>query len=128
MPSQPLLFLKKLREVLFMTIYRSKTIRVKKHQLGKKMQNIDNLTMTKLCWVWRFYQVVTRLNTDQAAPVGWGCRIHRLLLCWGVRLSQRVSWYDTKQSDGEVPVMLELCRTQSTPFYSHCSQVHSGPE
>ena len=30
-------------------------------------------------------------------------------LCRGVRpLYQRVSWYDTKQSDGEASVMLEL--------------------
>ena len=28
---------------------------------------------------------------------------------------QRVSWYDTKQSDDEVLVMLELCGMQSTP-------------
>ena len=32
--------------------------------------------------------------------------------------------YDTKPSDGEVPV-LELC---GVPFYCHCSPVHSGPE
>ena len=25
-------------------------------------------------------------------PVGWGCRIHRLLLCRRVRIPQRVSW------------------------------------
>ena len=25
-------------------------------------------------------------------PVGWGCRIHPLYLCRGVRLPQRVSW------------------------------------
>ena len=31
-----------------------------------------------------------------SCPIGWGCRI-------------RVSWiYDTKQSDGDTPVMLEL--------------------
>ena len=35
--------------------------------------------------------------------------------------------YDTKQSDVEVPVMLELWGMQSTPF-CHRSQVHSGPE
>ena len=47
-------------------------------------------------------------STDQyikikplSCPVGWGCRI-----CPG---------YDTKQSDGEVPVMLELWRMRSTP-------------
>ena len=50
-------------------------------------------------------------------PVGWGCRIHRiLLLCRGLRPPlQRVSWYDTKWSDGEVPGMLELWGMQSTP-------------
>ena len=33
--------------------------------------------------------------------------------------------YDTKQCDGKVPVMLELCKC-GLPFYSHHSQVHSG--
>ena len=49
-------------------------------------------------------------------PVGWGCRIHRLLLCQGLSPPpQRVSWiYDTKQSDGEVPAMLELWGMWST--------------
>ena len=42
-------------------------------------------------------------------PVGWGCRIHRLHLCRGVSLpSDECPDYDTKQSDGEVPVMLGL--------------------
>ena len=36
-------------------------------------------------------------------------------------------WYDTKQSDGEIPVMLELWERWSTPS-CHRSQVHSGPE
>ena len=35
--------------------------------------------------------------------------------------------YDTKQSDGKVPVMLELWRMQSTPSLP-LLQVHSGPE
>ena len=49
-------------------------------------------------------------------PVGWGCRIHRLLLCRGGKTPtpQRVSWYDTKQSDGEVPAVLELWGMRST--------------
>ena len=44
------------------------------------------------------------------SSVGWGCRIHRLLLCRGVRPpSKQVSLgYDTKQSNGQVPVMLGL--------------------
>ena len=49
-------------------------------------------------------------------PVGWGCRIHRLLLCRGVRPSPNERpGYDTKQSDGEVPAMLELWGMRSTP-------------
>ena len=49
-------------------------------------------------------------------PVGWGCRIHRLLLCRGVRPPppNECPGYDTKQSDGEVPVMLELWGMRGT--------------
>ena len=48
----------------------------------------------------------------------WSCRIHQLQLCSGVRPHQWESWYDTKQSDGEVPVMLKLWGMQSTPSLS----------
>ena len=42
-------------------------------------------------------------------PVGWGCRIYRLHLCRGVRPTPNEGpEYDTKQSDGEVPVMLDV--------------------
>ena len=51
-------------------------------------------------------------------PVGWGCRIHRLLLCWGVRPPNECPGYDTKQSDGEVPAVLELWGMRSTPSLS----------
>ena len=53
-------------------------------------------------------------------PVSWDCRIHWQLLCRGVRLTypQRMSCYDTKQSDGEAPVMLELWRMWTTPLLS----------
>ena len=47
-------------------------------------------------------------NLQVYSSVGWDCRIHRMHLCQGVRLPQRVSWYDTKQLDGEAPVMLEF--------------------
>ena len=49
-------------------------------------------------------------------PVGWGCRIHLLFLCRGVRPPQKneCSGYDTKQSNGEVPVMMELWGMWST--------------
>ena len=42
-------------------------------------------------------------------PVCWGCRLHQLLLYRRVKHPpQRMSWYDNKQSVGEVSVMLEL--------------------
>ena len=55
-------------------------------------------------------------------PVGWGFRIHPLLLCRGVRPphththTMNILDYDTKQSDGEVPAMLELWGMWSTPL------------
>ena len=50
-------------------------------------------------------------------PVGWGCRIHWLHLCRGVRPPNPNEFpgYDTKQSDGEVPAVLELWGMRSTP-------------
>ena len=45
----------------------------------------------------------------EVCPVGWGCRIHRLVFFRGVRPRPNESpGYDTKQSDDEVPVLLEL--------------------
>ena len=47
--------------------------------------------------------------------VSRGCWIHRLLLCRGVSPSSECPRYDTKQSDGDVPVMSELWGMKSTP-------------
>ena len=54
-----------------------------------------------------------------SCPIGWGCRIHRLYLCRRVRpppptAANECPRYDTKQSDGEVPIMLELWEMRST--------------
>ena len=50
-------------------------------------------------------------------PVSWGCRIHQLLLCRGVRPPPHgCRGYDTKQYDSEVPAMLELWEMWSTPL------------
>ena len=46
--------------------------------------------------------------------VGKGCRIYWLHLCRGVRLPYECPGYNTKQSDGEASVMLELLKMQST--------------
>ena len=50
-------------------------------------------------------------------PVGCGCRIHLLLLCRGLRYAPPNTYPEshTKQSDGEVPVMLEFGRMWSSP-------------
>ena len=54
-------------------------------------------------------------NERPGGPVVWGCRIHRLDLCREVRShSIDCPGYDTKQSDDETSVMLELWRMQSS--------------
>ena len=60
---------------------------------------------------------VLNITQNHLSPVGWGCRIHRLHLCRGVRPplhSNECPKYDTKQSDGEAPVILELWGMRST--------------
>ena len=49
-------------------------------------------------------------------PVGWSERTHRHHLYKTVRPLQWVSWYDTKQSDGKAPIMLELRGIPSSPL------------
>ena len=59
---------------------------------------------------------VTIIPIIIGGPVGWGCRIHRLLLCRGASPPPNdYPGYDTKQSDGEVTVMLKLWGMRSTP-------------
>ena len=61
--------------------------------------------------------ITTRLSLNQPniGLVGWSWRIHRLHPCRRVRLPNICLRYDTKQSDGEVPVLLELWEMQSIP-------------
>ena len=54
-------------------------------------------------------------NKSEYCPVGWGCRIRRLHLCRGVRPPNERPGYNTKPSDIEVSVMLELWGMRSTP-------------
>ena len=75
------------------------------------------------CNSWKYLTVCKQMNFNNSLKKNWvtyklfwGCRIHRLHLFRVVRLSQRVSWHDTKLSDGETPVMLELWGMQSTSF------------
>ena len=50
-------------------------------------------------------------------PVGWGCRIHLLNICREIRppFPYEFPVYDSKQSHGEAPGMLELWGMRSTP-------------
>ena len=49
------------------------------------------------------------INPVYICPVGWSCKIHRLHFCRGVRPPpNKCPGYDTKQSDGKVPVMLGI--------------------
>ena len=57
-------------------------------------------------------------------PVGWGCRIHRLLLCRGVTTSV------LNMILNNLMVRFQQCWSFAecgVPLHCHCSQVHSGP-
>ena len=58
---------------------------------------------------------LSSFSTISNSPVGWGCRIHLLHLCREVRhpLPNECPGYNTKQPDGEAPV-LELWGMWST--------------
>ena len=62
-------------------------------------------------------------------PVGWDCRIHRRLLCRGVRLPSPTSVLDMTLNNLMVRFQYSWsfgeCRV---PLHCHCSQVHSGLE
>ena len=60
-------------------------------------------------------------------PVGWGCRILQLHLSRGVRSPNKCPGYDTKLSDRETPVMLELWECK-VPLRCRCFLVHSDTE
>ena len=66
-------------------------------------------------WTWEQWQGMGTLPSPKFCLVGWGCRIYWLLLCGVVGPLNKYTGYDTKQSDGEVPVMLELWWMRSTP-------------
>ena len=70
----------------------------------KKKYVLNRLFLQKYC------------NLKYSGPVSLGCRIHWLHLCRRVGPPpNRYPGYDTKQSDGEVPVLLELWGMWSTP-------------
>ena len=61
------------------------------------------------------YKYMYRLHLANGL-VSWGCRIYQPHLCGGIRPPANKCFdNDFKQSDGVVPVMLELWGMQSTP-------------
>ena len=72
-------------------------------------------------WRCRIHRLLTcrRVRLPQrvsCSQVGWGCRIHRLNLCKGLRPPTNESpGYDTKQSNTAVSVTLELWGMRSIP-------------
>ena len=76
---------------------------------------------------WLPYQKSTFYSTLYSCPVGWGCRIHRLLLCRGVRPPTSVR----DMTLNNLMVRFQQCWSfgeYGVPLYCHRSQVHSGPE
>ena len=59
-------------------------------------------------------------------PVGWECRVHKLLLSREVRPlpANDCSIYDAKHADDEVPVMMELWGMRSTPLLPFKASIH----
>ena len=80
-----------------------------------KISNYDNDPVGWDCWIHRLYlcRGVRLPQQVSSVRVGWGCRIHRLHHFRGVRLPNECSVYDTKHSDGEAPVMLDLSGMRS---------------
>ena len=55
-----------------------------------------------------------KMTSYSPGPFSSGSRIHWLHLCWEVEFSNECPRYDTKQSDGEASVMLDVWEMQNT--------------
>ena len=77
-----------------------------------KVQLVQAYNSTDMRTVWKNSHFIL-----SDCPVSWSSRIHQLHLCRGVRPPARneCPGYETKKSNREVPVILELWRMWSTP-------------
>ena len=67
-------------------------------------------------------------HQNNICPVSWGCRIHWLRLCRGVRLPL-MSVLDMTLNNLMVRFPQCWCFGEcGVPLHCHCSQVHCGPE
>ena len=93
----------------------TKTIQVRRtRHAGHSWRSRDELISDVLLWnptydrakAGRPARTYIQQLCEDTCPVGWGFRIHRLLLCRPP--PNECPGYDTKQPDGEVPTVLEL--------------------
>ena len=86
--------------------------------LRKEKKGDFGMTLNAMWWwdstsgdlrsVLHFFIGITLRSILTSCSVGWGCGIHWLLLSRGIRpIPNDCPAYDTKQSDGEAPVMRE---------------------
>ena len=75
----------------------------------------ENWSRHKITKLYRFFR--NSLDYNSFCPVSWGCRIHWLRLCRGVR-PPPTNILDTTQNNQlmGVPVMLKLWQIRSTPL------------
>ena len=106
----------KRKSLLFVTRYEKKLLQNTK--VSQKFCNIfGNVRDPGSIQNWWIKVFVGQPTLKYPYPVSWGCRMQPQHLCRGVRPSpNECPGYDTKQFDGEVPVMLELWGMQSTPL------------
>ena len=77
-----------------------------------------------------FFDNTSCTSRNFTCPVGWGCKIHRLLRCRGVRPpTPPTSVLDMTLNN--LMVRFQQCWSFGecgVPLHCHHSQVHSGPE
>ena len=84
-----------------------------------KIEQICLFTFTTITSVPNWLQ---KFHHTQTWPISWSCRILWLHLCIGKTPTHththttECPWYDTKQSDGEVSIMLQLWGMRNTPL------------
>ena len=72
---------------------------------------------------------ISPFSFSSLCPVGWGYRIHRLLLCRGGKTPPPTSVLDMTLNN--LMVRFQQCWSLGecrVPLHCHCSQVHSDPE
>ena len=103
---------------------------------GNSIHNLIPLLKKSKCtlrvlflYSFKYWYLINLMNTFPlfASPIGCGCGIYWLHLCRRVRSPNECPRYNTKQSDGKVPIMLGL-RGIWIPLHCHHFQVHFGSE